>query len=610
MTSRVSQDSAVERIAVLEKRIRKLRQQQVRTRDADRRLADACRTVLRTYQDVVCGRPHVVDRLSNVQRQKLTDLAKEAFLYLGGQGEHSSVSLKEYDHKTFGPYLGVSDEGSAAQMIRDAAMQTPKTRLLKRVDPISVGVSLDAERLGAVGEVPVGPKEYVEIYLHSVGRILTSTNVGTRLNIRYHLNNPVVMVPQGSFHESVDKAKNNLKERFRPFLKTPDGIPRPLTVYVKFEPKARRSVPGKIAILKELSAYASAGGIADPKSHRLGLQQPIRHGIHGQKAAILAIDMAAKTGIRHVAVEGIERREAEKSISHPGLLNYLAPELVGPILQHAARNGVCVHPVNVVDTDTVARNVWSSLATARHMGLALGKYGTFPLTLEECDEVIGQVQAWFRDWTAAPVFFVDQGVLSCKGVFVGRNVMAGLKKWLDVAGRHGVKVVLIDTMEKSKGHRLLRTSDEPKGLLRPDQVQEIDKMAVQRGIKTLWAGGITFPQVFEFGKLGVFGIYVTTAVATARPVSKAYRRDPLLAAEKEPTFKGVYRAKSLLEAGFLSSRVECRRYKEDLERLAELLAGNITRNRPEPEIKESENRLDELATTAWTRYWKGKRTSG
>lgn len=251
MTARVSQGFAVGQIAGLEKRIRKLRQQQVRTQDADRRLADASRTVLRTYQDIVRGRQPMINRLSNAQRQKLIDLAKEAFVYLGGQGEPSSVSLKEYDHRAFGPYLGVSDEGSAAQMIRDAAMQTPKTRLLKKVDPISVGVSLDAERLGAVGEVAVGPKEYAEIYLQSVGRILTSTNVGTRLNIRYYLNYPVVIVSEGSFQKSIDKAKNDLKEKFRPFLKTPDGIPRPITVYVKFEPKVRRSVPGKIAILKD-----------------------------------------------------------------------------------------------------------------------------------------------------------------------------------------------------------------------------------------------------------------------------------------------------------------------------------------------------------------------
>jgi len=610
MTARVSQGFAVGQIAGLEKRIRKLRQQQVRTQDADRRLADASRTVLRTYQDIVRGRQPMINRLSNAQRQKLIDLAKEAFVYLGGQGDHSSVSVKEYDHRTFGPYLGVSDEGSAAQMIRDAAMQTPKTRLLKKVDPISVGVSLDAERLGAVGEVAVGPKEYAEIYLQSVGRILTSTNVGTRLNIRYYLNYPVVIVSEGSFQKSIDKAKNDLKEKFRPFLKTPDGNPRPITVYVKFEPKARRSVSDKIAILKKLTAYASADGIKNPKFHQLGLQQPIRYGFPGRNAALLAIDMAAKTGLRHVVIEGIERREAERSISYPGLLNYLSPELVGTILQHADRKGVYVHPVNMVDTETVARNVWSSLATARHMGLALGKYGTFPLTLEECDAVIGQLQAWFPDWTAAPVFFVDQGVLSRKRVFVGRDIMAGLKEWLDVVGRHGVKVVLIDTMEKSKGHRLLRTKDTPMGLLRPSQVQDIDKMAARRGIKTLWAGGITFPQVFEFGKLGVFGIYVTTAVATARPVSKAYRREPLLAAEKEPTFKGVYRAKLLLEAGFLSSRAECQRYKEHLERLAGLLISNITSNRAEPEIKESENRLDELAATAWTNDWKGKRKSG
>ena len=131
-------------------------------------------------------------------------------------------------------------------------------------------------------------------------------------------------------------------------------------------------------------------------------------------------------------------------------------------------------------------------------------------------------------------------------------------------------------------------------------------MASKKGINVLWAGGITVPQVFQFGQLGVFGIYVTTAVAVAQPVSRAYRRDPLLAAEKEPTFEGVYRVKLLLEAGFLSSRAECRRHKEDLERCASLLAGRIMGRKPQTEIEESENRLDSLVTAAWTSYWRKK----
>ena len=597
----------MKQISRLEQDIRKLRRKTVRTKEADRKLADAYRNILRIYLDVVAGQSSSITNIVDASQKKLIDLAREAFLYLGGQGEPSSVSLKDYDHETYGPYLGVSDEGSAAHVIREAALNTPKARLLKKIVPITVGLSLDAERLGAVGEVPVGPKEYAEIYIQSVGRILTSTNVGTRLNLRYYLNNPVVIVPEGPYQESINKAKDDLKERFRPFLKTPDGNPRRIIVYVKFEPKARRTISEKTAILKDLAAYVAESGISDPKSHQLGLQQPIRYGIRGRNAALLALDMAATAGLRHVSIEGIARREAESSVSYPGFLNYLAPGLVGPILRCAAKNDINVHPKNEVDTNTIARNVWSSLNSARHMGLALGKYGTFPLTLEECDAVIGKVQTWFSEWSAAPVFFVDQGALSRKRIFVGRDVMAGLKEWLNIVSRHGVRVVLIDTMDKSKGYRLLRTKDEPKGLLGPLQVHKINQMATQRGIKTLWAGGISIPQVFEFGKLGVFGIYVTTAVSAALPVSKAYWRDPMLTAEKEPTFAGVYRAKLLLEAGFLSSRTDCRPYKEKLEMLAGLLINNIMSKKPELEIKNAENRLSELTTAAWTIYWKRKR---
>lgn len=588
----------------LEKEIRALREKGKRSTAEDRRLADACRMVLRDYRDLV------VEGLSRpaggevAPPKTCVELAREAFLYLGGQGEPGSYSLKDYDHITYGPYLGISDEGSAAQIILKAARQTPKALLLNYIEPLTVGVSLDAERLGAVGEVAVGPREYAGIWLESVGRILTSTNVGTRLNLRHYLNYPVIMVPVGTRRASSEKAMRGLKEIFRPFLKTPNGKPRPLTVYVKFDPISQRSVRDKIAILKDLSAYVSKGDIANPKWHRLGLRQPIRFGVRARDAALLAIDMASAAGLHHVAIEGIVRRAAEKHVSCPGLLNYLAPGLLGPVLRRAKQNGVRIHPVNIVDTDTVARNVWSSLNTARQMGLALGKYGTYPLTLDECDAVISTIQSWFSDWSAAPVFFLDQGALGRTKVFVGRDVMAGLKGWLDIIGRHGVRVILIDTMDKSKGYRLLRTKDAPQGLLSSAQVQNIDRLAAQKGIKTLWAGGITIPQVFEFGRLGVFGIYVTTAVSAALPVGRVYWRDPLLAAEKEPTFEGVYRAKLLLEAGFLSSRVECSRYQAGLKSLAAVLIDRIMKKISEAEISDAERQLSDKTKAAWKSYWK------
>jgi len=587
----------------LEKEIRALLGKRMRTIGEDRRLADAYRTVLRLFRDLAGERRSRAGEAEAFPPKPLNDLAREAFLYLGGQADPGSISLKEYDHITFGPYLGISDEGRDAEVILKAALQSPKARLLKKIEPIKIGVSLDAERLGAVGEVAVGPQEYADIYLKSAGRILSSTNVGTRLNLRYYLNHPVVVVPAGEHRTAVEAARSGLKEKFRPFLKTPDGKPRRLTVYIQFEPASRRSASDKIAILKDLADYVSKGAIADPKFHSLGLLQPIRFGKRARNAALFAVDIACAAGLSDVAIEGFVRRAAEANISCPGLLNYLAPGLLGPVLRRAEQKGVNIHSRNVVDTDTVARNVWSSLRTARQMGLALGKYGTYPLTLEECDAVIHQIQHWFSDWSAAPVFFLEQGALSKKRVFVGRDMMAGLNEWLKVVSKHGVRVILIDTMDKSKGYRLLRTKDEPKGLLSSAQVSQIDRMASRMGIKTLWAGGITIPQVFEFGRLGVFGIYVTTAVSAARPVGRAYWRDPLLAAEKEPTFEGVYRAKLLLEAGFLSSRNECKSIKDELEDLSTALVGKIMNKKNEADIKEAERRLSEKTTAAWKRYW-------
>jgi hypothetical protein len=71
----------------------------------------------------------------------------------------------------------------------------------------------------------------------------------------------------------------------------------------------------------------------------------------------------------------------------------------------------------------------------------------------------------------------------------------------------------------------------------------------------LWAGGITGPQAYELGKLGVFGIYVTTAAAKAVAVKGKYGRDPGLPKRKQVTFSGVLNVKTLLEAGYLSQRV-------------------------------------------------------
>ena len=63
------------------------------------------------------------------------------------------------------------------------------------------------------------------------------------------------------------------------------------------------------------------------------------------------------------------------------------------------------------------------------------------------------MQRWFPDWPAAPVFYVDQGIISRTGVYVGRDTSKGVAAWLRAMAKHKVKVVLIDTVDKAKAGR-------------------------------------------------------------------------------------------------------------------------------------------------------------
>jgi hypothetical protein len=122
--------------------------------------------------------------------------------------------------------------------------------------------------------------------------------------------------------------------------------------------------------------------------------------------------------------------------------------------------------------------------------------------------------------------------------------------------KHKVKVVLIDTVDKAQGWKILRTGNDKKGLLTLSEIAELDALGTKSGIKVLWAGSITALQAYEFGKRGVFGIYVTTSASKKVAVSGTYVCDPGLHEEKQPSFAGVLAVKTILEAGYLSTRVK------------------------------------------------------
>ena len=109
---------------------------------------------------------------------------------LGGEVEPPLHTLADYDSDRYGPMLGVSDEGSATAAIRRGALAAPKCAALAERTPLTIGIAHDAERLGAVGEVAVGPDEFATIRLACRGRVLTTTNVGSRVNVRLFLDSP------------------------------------------------------------------------------------------------------------------------------------------------------------------------------------------------------------------------------------------------------------------------------------------------------------------------------------------------------------------------------------------------------------------------------------
>ena len=414
----------------------------------------------------------------------------------------------------------------------------------------------------------------------------------------------MITIPAGPTDKIISLVQDQLKKNFSNFLHTPDGKPIPFTVYVEFSRDSRRSIEAKISILKQLNSLIQNGAIANSRVHKLGLNMRIRSGSRGRNAALLAIDIANSAGMHEVSIDGVVRKEADEHISLPGLLHYLTPNQLNPILQKAFEKGVKVFPRNTVDTDTVARSIWSALNSARHMGLDLAKYGTFPLTVEESSQVIEQVQRWFTNWTAAPVIFMDQPILNEHKVYEKEYITSGIKEWLKVIGRNRVPVILIDTIDKYKGWKILRTKDRPEGLLTETQIREINKLASSMGVKTLWAGGITLPEVFIFGKMGVFGIYITTAVASNQPLPAYYKKDPLLSSTKEPTIEGVLRAKLLLEAGFLVSHLKDSHIAEDLEKLAIIFIQKLSGRHDEEAIKEAQGLLFSLTVTAWKTYLK------
>jgi len=515
-----------------------------------RQLFKQLRSAVHLHEDVATRTCNCAVLPADTDLQALRELALEAFVELGSQAEPKLLTLKYYDHQRFGPFLGVSDEGSAVDQICRTVLADPKCVAFETRDPMVIGLALDAERLGAIGEVAVGPEEYQRIRLDAAQCILTTTNVGTRVNIRHYKNRPVVVVPPNTLNAAVTQAVQKVKLSMQPFWDTPGGEPRPVTVLVTFV--GGTSIAWRQHVLLGILREMTNEPRRDPMIHQVGLQQKAPSGRDGVVEVKRAIDLAVACGMQDVAVEGVQRAHAERAISEPGLLNYFPPGLLQEILNYACKRSIRVGPWKIVDTETTARNIWMGLSTARHMGLELGKYGLAPLTYEEQEATIRRIQSRFSTWCAAPVHYVDLPHIDTSTVYTEQNAVAATSRWLDLVGRCNVPVVLIDTAEKSKGKKLMKRGPaDSLGIFSLSEIEKLNHSAQRMGVRVLWAGGLDAAQAYQLSQLGVFGLYVTSAVAEKRAVTSEYVNDPMLPARKEPQFDKILRIKVLTEAGFM-----------------------------------------------------------
>jgi hypothetical protein len=458
----------------------------------------------------------------------------------------SSILVSEYDCDQFGPLFAVSDEGSAASVIVDAALSSAKAAA-GLSHPLTLGVILDGERMTSAGEVPIGPPEYAVLSASAGGRLLLTTNVGTRANVR--LTGQLPEFPANA------TSANDVIAAFEAFTFTPDRSPRPLTVRLCLSPE---DFSGLAPLVRKLDEARYEGRIGPADVHRLSFLVSFEGTISTEADLIqieAAIAAASDLGVMEVAIDGAQQLYARQRWGGQGLLNVINIPDLNRLLKFAAARNVRLKPRYQVDVDSAARTIWTGLASARSNGFHAGKYGLLPLTLEEQGRVIELITRWSTGWSAIPAFYVDTPLVTATEVFDVAQCEVAARRWLKVARGAGATTVLFDGPDRVNPRKLVRGADSPNGVLTSDQIATLRDYARLLGVNILWSGGITEGQAFDLARRQVFGIFSTSSTATKIAVTAQFQGDPRLAAENEPTEFGVRRMHAIIQGGFLSSRL-------------------------------------------------------
>jgi hypothetical protein len=515
--------------------------------------------------------------------------------------------LDEYDSESFGPLLAVSDEGDNAQTIAQASYASAKAHALHPANATALGVMIDGERMVSAGEGPIGPEEYAKLIAAAFGRTLCSTNVGVRVNARLYRLYPEFSIADAAVDE--EKWLAAVFAAFRPFLKTPDNIPRPLTV--RFIVQPRDSLATVRKLVAKLEAGRGQGLLGSSSVHHFSLLSicngVIRAGAEMEEIKRV-IEIAAQIGVAEVAIDGDLLFGARQRMSVQSLLNILEVSALRDLFAAARQQNVRLVYRYQVDADSAARTIWTGLHTTRSYGFTAGKYGLVPLTLGEQEQVVGLISRWTKGWTAIPAFYVDTPLVTHDEIFDESRCVEAALLWMEKMRGAGARLALFDCPDRIAGRHLLHDERdvEAKGILSLEQIATLEQRGRELGLKLMWSGGITARQAFSLGEQNVFAAFSTGATSRRVAVHGSFADDPELASEGKPTELGVRRVHAVLQGGFLAMALRGRdnELTEQVRaRSLRLLQAIDSQNAVEEALAE----LDEVLLRGWALHWAGKK---
>jgi hypothetical protein len=509
--------------------------------------------------------------------------------------------LDEYDSARFGPLLAVSDEGENAETIARAAYASAKARALHSPSPMPLGLMIDGERMVSAGEGPIGPDEYAKLIAAAFERTLCSTNVGVRVNARLYRLLPEFAIADAAEDEA--RWLGRVFEAFVPFLKTLDGVPRPLTVRLVVQPSDAAATVARL--VAKLETGRSQGLLGPASLHRFSLLT-IANGAIQSTASVDEIKRvlatAAQAGISEVAIDGDLTLAARERMSVAALLNIVDTGTLRDLFAAARPQNVRLVYRYQVDTDSAARTIWTGLHAARSYGFTAGKYGLVPLALEEQEQVVALVSRWTAGWTAVPAFYVDTPLVTGDDIFDESRCVEAALLWMEKVRAAGARLALFDCPDRIAARHLIRDAQHAEGVLTLDQIAAIEQHAKGLGLKPMWSGGITARLAFALGAQQVFAIFSTGAASRPVPVHGSFADDPDLASEGAPTELGVRRVHAALQAGFLSSVLHERNPKiaDEIANLAQQLLAAID---AASNVEHTLAALDDALIGGWTTHW-------